>query len=45
MNALPKQAGEKVRKPVRTTGRKPAADEMHERVIARYPKTMARLAE
>jgi translation initiation factor IF-3 len=45
MNAWLKQAGEKVRKPVRSTGRKPAADEMHERVMSRYPKTMASLAE
>ena len=45
MNALLKQAGEKVRKQVRATGRKPSAEEMHERVTTRYPKTMARLGE
>ena len=45
MNALLKQADERVRAPVRPTGRKPSAAEMHERIMARYPKTMARLAE
>ena len=45
MNALLKQAEEKVRKPVRRTGRKPSVEEMHERVTKRYPKTMARLGE
>lgn len=31
--------------PVRPTGKKPSAREMHERMNQRYPKTMARLAE
>ncbi|HYI41720.1 MAG TPA: hypothetical protein VE053_15535 [Allosphingosinicella sp.] len=29
----------------RPTGRQPDGDEMYERVMKRYPKTMARLAE
>lgn len=33
------------RLPTRSTGRKPDAREMHDRVMRRYPKTMARLAE
>jgi hypothetical protein len=45
MNALLKQAEEKVRKPVRATGRKPSAEEMHKRAMTRYPKTIARLGE
>jgi hypothetical protein len=45
MNVLLKQAENKVRKQARATGRKPDAEEMHERVAARYPKTMARLGE
>jgi len=42
MNALAK---ENVKAPVRPTGQKPSAREMFERVMTRYPKTMARLAE
>ena len=42
MNALAK---ENVKAPVRPTGAKPNAREMFERMMARYPKTMARLAE
>ncbi|HEX5182934.1 MAG TPA: hypothetical protein VFW19_07255 [Allosphingosinicella sp.] len=45
MNAPMKRAKDKVRASVRPTDRKPNADEMHERVMARYPKTMARLGE
>ena len=45
MNALLKQAEDKVRKPLRATGRKADADEMYERVTKRFPKTMARLGE
>ena len=45
MNSLLKQAEGKVRKPARDTGRKPAAEEMHERAASRYPKTMKRLGE
>ena len=45
MNALLKQAEGKVRTPVLATGRSPSAQEMHERVIKRYPKTMKRLGE
>ena len=42
MNALAKQ---KVKAPTRPTGKKPSASEMFERVMERFPKTMARLAE
>lgn len=42
MNALAK---ENVKAPVQPTGKRPSAREMYERVMARYPKTMARLAE
>jgi hypothetical protein len=42
MNALAK---DNVKAPVQPTGRKPSAREMFERAMARYPKTMARLAE
>jgi hypothetical protein len=42
MNALAK---ENVKAPVRPTGKKPSAREMFERMMSRYPKTMARLAE
>ncbi len=42
MNALVK---DNVKAPVRPTGEKPSAREMFERVIARFPKTIARLAE
>lgn len=42
MNALVK---ENVKAPVRPTGKKPSAQEMFERAMRRYPKTMARLAE
>ena len=42
MNALAK---ENVKAPVRPTGEKPNAREMFERVMSRYSKTMARLAE
>ena len=42
MNALAK---DNVKAPVRPTGKKPSAREMFERVMKRYPKTMARLAE
>ena len=45
MNALLKHADKKVRTPVRVTERTPNVDEMHERVMRRYPKTMARLGE
>lgn len=42
MNAL---ARENVKAPVRPRGEKPSAREMFERVMQRYPKTIARLAE
>jgi hypothetical protein len=42
MNALVK---ENVRAPIRPKAKKPSAREMFERVMKRYPKTMARLAE
>jgi hypothetical protein len=42
MNALAK---DKVKAPIRPKAKKPSAREMFERVMARYPKTMARLAE
>ncbi len=42
MNALVK---ENVKAPVRPTGEKPSAREMFGRVMARFPKTIARLAE
>ncbi len=45
MNTLLKQSEGKVRTPVRDTGRKADAAEMHERVMKRYPKTMKRLGE
>ncbi|MDN3645016.1 ChAPs family protein [Pontixanthobacter aestiaquae] len=44
MNTLLKKM-EKAAAPVRETGRKPSAREMHERMKDRYPKVMARLAE
>lgn len=42
MNALVK---ENVKAPVCPTGEKPAARDMFDRVMRRFPKTMARLAE
>lgn len=45
MNALSKHAEGKVRVPVRPTGRNPDANEMYARIMARFPKTMARLGE
>lgn len=42
MNALVK---ENVKAPVRPKGEKPSAREMFDRVMKRYPKTIARLAE
>ncbi|HEY1604176.1 MAG TPA: hypothetical protein VGF77_01100 [Allosphingosinicella sp.] len=45
MNAPMQQSERKVRKPVRPTDKTPDADEMRERVTARYPNTMARLGE
>lgn len=42
MNAL---ARENVKAPARPTGEKPSAREAFERVMARYAKTIARLAE
>ncbi len=44
MNTLLKKMKQAVA-PVRKTGRKPSAREMHERVKERYPKVMTRLAE
>lgn len=44
MNALLKEKVKAIA-PVRPTGKKPSAREMHERVKQRYPQTMARLAE
>jgi len=45
MNALLKHAEEKTRTPIRATGRTPSVAELHERIMRRYPKTMARLGE
>lgn len=45
MNTLIKQAEAKVRTPVRAIDRVASAEEMHERVTKRYPKTLARLGE
>jgi hypothetical protein len=42
MNALIK---ENVKAPIRPTGKKGSAAEMFDRVMKRFPKTMARLAE
>lgn len=42
MNVHPKN---KVKAPVRPTGKKPSAKEMLVRAKERWPKTMARLAE
>jgi hypothetical protein len=43
MNAPDKPPSPKL--PPRPTGKKPDGDEMYERVMKRFPKTMARLAE
>lgn len=45
MVAQPKKVEVKVKHPVRTTGRKASAAEMHERVTKRFPKAMKRLGE
>ena len=45
MNAPSKKLDVKVKAPVRKTKREPSATEMHERVTARFPKTIARLGE
>lgn len=45
MGAQPKKVEVKVKHPVRATGRKASAAEMHERVTKRFPKTMKRLGE
>ena len=45
MDAPKKKAEAKVKHPPRPTGEKPDARALHERTMARFPKTMARLAE
>lgn len=45
MKSLHKQIEDKVRAPVRKTGREPDLGEMHDRVMNRFPKTMARLGK
>jgi hypothetical protein len=42
MNALQK---DKAKAPVKPTGKRPSAQEMLDRAKARWPKTIARLAE
>lgn len=42
MNALQR---DKAKAPVKPTGKKPTVEEMLDRAMTRWPKTMARLAE
>ncbi len=45
MTAQSKKITVKAKHPPRATARKASAAEMHERVTARFPKTMKRLGE
>lgn len=45
MNAPDKPPPKKPKLEARPNGKQPDGDEMYERVMKRYPKTMARLAE